>query len=288
MRRTTVPVPPAPRPTGTRRSGNRAWFCCSASASASIRSSLRCRGFNRSQSRRFSLRLRPARLAASAGRPVCGRRLFASSRLSNHEVNIGRSRIRSAAFRPTFSIRFSIDMLPILHHAGHPHRARLIHQAAIFVVHIGEKNHLEQPALVFQRHKHHVAVILRAHVPVGHHPAAQRDSLPVHLRQFIAPGLSIPRAENPADGRSRTLPEFPARSATSAPACNPPCGFPQRQPDRVVLLHLRKKHVTGPAAIPPRCCARAHKRRLRAVSFRLPRCLRQHRGSSSRHLCFFP
>src|SRR5262249_54009415 len=71
---------------------------------------------------------------------------------------------------------FTVNVLPIHHHAGHAHSSRLVHQTTIFVVHVGEENHLEQPALILQRHEHHVAVILRAHVPVGHHPATQRHS----------------------------------------------------------------------------------------------------------------
>src|SRR5208337_941425 len=56
-----------------RGSGRRAWFCCNASASASMRSSLRCRGFKRSQRRRLLLRLRPSQASAdSTERPVEG------------------------------------------------------------------------------------------------------------------------------------------------------------------------------------------------------------------------
>jgi hypothetical protein len=54
-------------------SGKFACVCCIAKASAIIRSSFRCRGFNRSQSRRFALRFRPSHSSpVPAGRPVSG------------------------------------------------------------------------------------------------------------------------------------------------------------------------------------------------------------------------
>jgi len=54
-------------------SGKFACVCCIASASAIRRSSFRCRGFNRSQSRRFALRLRPSHSSpVPAGRPASG------------------------------------------------------------------------------------------------------------------------------------------------------------------------------------------------------------------------
>lgn len=54
-------------------SGKVACVCCMASASAIMRSSLRWRGFSRSQRRRFALRLCPSHSSAvPAGRPDCG------------------------------------------------------------------------------------------------------------------------------------------------------------------------------------------------------------------------
>jgi len=54
-------------------SGRLACVCCIAKASAIIRNSLRCRGFNRSQSRRLALRLRPSHSSpVPAGLPVSG------------------------------------------------------------------------------------------------------------------------------------------------------------------------------------------------------------------------
>jgi hypothetical protein len=54
-------------------SGNRACVCCSANASAMIRICLRLRGFSRSHSRRFALRLCPSHCSpVPAGRPVSG------------------------------------------------------------------------------------------------------------------------------------------------------------------------------------------------------------------------
>ena len=54
-------------------SGKFACVCCIAKASAIIRSSFRCRGFNRSQSRRLALRFRPSHSSpVPAGRPVSG------------------------------------------------------------------------------------------------------------------------------------------------------------------------------------------------------------------------
>jgi len=54
-------------------SGKFACVCCIAKASAIRRSSFRCRGFNRSQSRRFALRFRPSHSSpVPAGRPASG------------------------------------------------------------------------------------------------------------------------------------------------------------------------------------------------------------------------
>ena len=54
-------------------SGKFAWVCCIAKASAITRSSFLCRGFNRSQSRRFALRFRPSHSSpVPAGRPASG------------------------------------------------------------------------------------------------------------------------------------------------------------------------------------------------------------------------
>ena len=54
-------------------SGKFACVCCIASASAIRRSSFRCRGFSRSQSRRFALRFRPNHSSpVPAGRPASG------------------------------------------------------------------------------------------------------------------------------------------------------------------------------------------------------------------------
>lgn len=54
-------------------SGKFACVCCIASASAITRSSFRCRGFSRSQSRRFALRFRPSHSSpVPAGRPASG------------------------------------------------------------------------------------------------------------------------------------------------------------------------------------------------------------------------
>jgi len=54
-------------------SGKFACVCCIAKASAIMRSSFRCRGFNRSQSRRFALRFRPSHSSpVPAGRPASG------------------------------------------------------------------------------------------------------------------------------------------------------------------------------------------------------------------------
>ena len=47
--------------------------------------------------------------------------------------------------------------------------------------------------LIFERNEHHVAVIFCAHVPVGDHPAAQRDALAEQPRQFVAPHFAIAR-----------------------------------------------------------------------------------------------
>src|SRR2546430_12588803 len=40
----------------------------------------------------------------------------------------------------------------------------------------GEKHDFIDAALVFERDKHHVAVVFRAHVTMGDHPAAERDA----------------------------------------------------------------------------------------------------------------
>ena len=54
-------------------SGRFACVCCIAKASAITRSSFRCRGFSRSQSRRFALRFRPSHSSpVPAGRPASG------------------------------------------------------------------------------------------------------------------------------------------------------------------------------------------------------------------------
>src|SRR6267142_2566588 len=76
-----------------------------------------------------------------------------------------------------------LQLLPIdlpiwLDTPGHTHRARLIHQAAILVVSIGEEHHFIHAALVLEGDEHHAAVILCSHVTVSHHPAAQGNALP--------------------------------------------------------------------------------------------------------------
>ena len=217
-------------------SGKFACVCCIAKASAITRSSFRCRGFNRSQSRRFALRFRPSHSSpVPAGRPASGSVELPAAVVP--AVAFG-FLIRNSIFRAAphylcvlavvflcalcvlrvlcvnvFSLFqrfhfFSIDLPSYFHAPRHAHRSRLKHQPAIAVIRIRKKHHLIQSALILQCHEHHVPVILRPHMPVSHHPPAQRHALPPQPIQLVAPHLAIPRQKiqrMPADAHLQNL-----------------------------------------------------------------------------------
>src|SRR5216684_4941962 len=157
-----------------------------------MRICLRLRGFNRSQSRRLLLRFRPSHSSpVPAGRPFSGSVavsvfcflawiIFNSSQRSSplpewffHESPVTSHR----------SFLQRLQLLPInlpirLDTPGHTHRARLIYQAAILIVSIGEEHHLIHAALILEGDEHHVTVIFCSDVTVSHHPPAQRHALP--------------------------------------------------------------------------------------------------------------
>src|SRR5271169_270751 len=136
---------------------------------------------------------------------------------------------------------FSIDLPARFHAPRHAHRPRFKHQPAITVIRIRKEHHLIQSALIFQRHEHHVPVILRPHMPVSHHPPAQRHPLPAQSVQLVAPHLAIPRQKIqgvPAHAHLQNLPLIPqplllrVRSRWHSR---------QRRPDRITAARISKQ-----------------------------------------------